>query len=298
MLDFSDVVIGMKPLVDGYFMKSGNWGSEYTFSNLFIWRKNNHTAIAEKDGFLFARYRIRDKYYFLMPVAGHEGADTARAVQSLIEYSGNLGCDLVITGLLKEGTERLESLFPGRFEFRAKPEWFDYIYNSDDLINLRGTKYQAKRNHINKFEYWNGRETFEEMNSGNITLCLETYEKWLAEHSHLDLQAESSAVHEALNNFEQLGLKGGLNRFNGKVCAFTLGAEVNSDVFVIHVEKGLTDCVGVYAVINRDFARHTCQSYKYINREEDMGIEGLRKAKRSYYPAMLLEKYVAELKNS
>jgi len=297
MLEFRNVVIEMKPLADSYFKKSGNWGSEYTFSNLFIWRTNNQTAIAEQDGFLFVRYRLGSKYYFLMPVAGHEGADSVKAVESLIEYSSGLGCDLVITGLGKEGTEKLEELMPGRFEFRAKPEWFDYLYNASDLINLKGSRYQAKRNHINKFERWNGTDTFEEMHAGNIPYCLETYEKWVTEHPDLDLRAESLAVHEALNHFDQLGLKGGLNRYNGKVCAFTVGAEINSEVFVIHIEKGLTDCVGVYAVINRDFARHACQSYKYINREEDMGIEGLRKAKRSYYPAMLLEKYVAELKS-
>lgn len=296
MLEFKDVVIEMKPLADSYFRKSGNWGSEYTFSNLFIWRKNNHTAIAERDGFLFVRYRIKDKYYFLMPLPGHDGADTGKAVESLIEYTRELGCVLVLAGLGKEGTEKLEALMPGRFEFRAKPEWFDYIYNAQDLINLKGSKYQSKRNHINKFEYWNGRETFQEIHSGNIHYCLETYQKWVSEHPHLDLQAENTTVYEALNHFEELGLKGGLNMFNGKVCAFTVGAEINSDVFVIHIEKGLNDCVGVYAVINRDFARHTCQSYKYINREEDMGIEGLRKAKRSYYPVMMLEKYVAELK--
>lgn len=293
MLNFSDVEIEMKPLVDSYFIPSGNQGSEYTFSNLFIWRKNNHTAIAESDGFLFVRYRINERYYFLMPVAGSRGTDTRKAVTKLSDYAGDLGCELVITGLTADGTRLLEKLMPGAFEYRAKPEWFDYLYNADDLIYLRGSKYQAKRNHINKFENWNGQGTYEDMHAGNIPLCLETYEKWVNEHPHLDLKAESTAVHEALGNFERLGLKGGLSRTNGKVCAFTVGAEINSDVFVIHIEKGLSDCVGVYAVINRDFARSNCQTYKYINREEDMGIEGLRKAKRSYYPALLLEKFVA-----
>jgi len=298
MLEFRDVIIEMKPQIDSYFKNSNNWGSEYTFSNLFIWRKNNHTAVAWQDGFLFARYRIKDKYYFLMPVAENGGRDTAKAVESLIEYAVKLGCVPVITGLGKEGSEKLERLMPGRFEFRVKTEWSDYIYNSDDLINLKGAKYQAKRNHINRFENQNGTGSFEELNAGNIPHCLETYERWVNEHPQLDLQAESTAVHEALNNFEQLGLKGGLIRTgNRKVCAFTIGSEINSDIFVIHIEKGLNDCSGVYAVINRDFARHACQNYRYINREEDMGIEGLRKAKRSYYPVMLLEKYVAELKN-
>ncbi|MBE0676202.1 MAG: DUF2156 domain-containing protein [Bacteroidales bacterium] len=297
MIEFREVTIDMKPLVDSYFRNSGNMGCEFTFSNLFIWRKKNKTTIAEYKGFLFVRYIIGGKCYFLRPVAKSPETDIKPAFEALIEYTRATCCKLVIAGITSEGKAQIEGVMPDIFDFEARPDWFDYIYNADDLINLRGSKYQAKRNHINKFEQLKGKDTFEEMGSHNIADCLETYNRWAAARDQEELRDEQAAVAEALNNFEALGLKGGLSRSGGNVCAFTVGAELSSDVFVIHIEKGLIECVGVYAAINRDFARHYLRGYRYINREEDMGIEGLRKAKQSYYPAIHLEKNIAVLRD-
>jgi len=296
MMEFKEVTLEMKPLVDSYFRQSGNMGSEFTFSNLFIWRKKNKTTLAEYGGFLFVRYIIQGKCYFLLPVSKDRNADLKSAIQSLIDYTNSTCCKLVIAGITVEVKAKIESIMPGVFDFEKKPDWYDYIYNADDLINLRGSKYQPKRNHINKFELLRGKDSFENLTRDNLQDCLHTYLKWAEARDPDELKDEYIAVTEALNNFEALGLKGGLSRFDGKVCAFTIGAEINPDVFVIHIEKGLVDCTGVYAAINRDFAKSNCSTHKYINREEDMGIEGLRKAKQSYYPAIHLEKNVARLK--
>ena len=296
MIEFKEVTLDMKPLVDSYFRKSGNMGSEFTFSNLFIWRKKNKTTIGEYGGFLFVRYIIQGKCYFLLPVGRDKDADITTAFQVLIDHTKSSCCKLIIAGITVDVKAKIESLMPNVFEFEKKPDWYDYIYNTDDLINLRGSKYQPKRNHINKFELHRGKNTFENIGPENIADCLHTYMKWAETRDSEDLKDEYIAVNEALNNFEALGLKGGLNRFDGKVCAFTVGAEISEEVFVIHIEKGLVECVGVYAAINRDFARSNCSGYRYINREEDMGIEGLRKAKQSYYPVIHLEKNVAVLK--
>jgi uncharacterized protein len=296
MLEFREVTIEMKPLVDSYFKPSGNMGCEFSFSNIFIWRKKNKTTIAEYNGFLFVRHIIDGRCYFLMPVARSAEADIREAVRALDKHARSTGCKLVIAGITREKKLDLEKIMPGVFEFKKKPDWYDYIYNADDLINLRGSKYQAKRNHINKFEKLRGPDTYEDICEKNIDDCLRTYVRWAEVRNPDELKDEHVAVLEALSNFEQLELKGGLMRFNGTVCAFTLGAEINKDVFVIHIEKGLIECTGVYAAINRDFAKNNCLGYKYINREEDLGIEGLRKAKQSYYPAIHLEKNLAILK--
>ena len=298
MIDFREVTLDQKAMVDSYFRKSGNIGSEYTFSNTYIWRRKNNTRIAEHDGFLYVRYNLKGQCYFLLPVAKYDGADLRGAIDNLIEHTWNCDCNLAITGISGERRPALEQLMPGVFEFKQRPDWYDYIYSSEDLINLRGSNYQPKRNHINKFELLNGRDTFEVLSSANIEECLETYSVWAAAHEFDDIESEKFAVTEALTNFVELGLKGGVSRVKGKVCAFTIGSELNDDVFVTHIEKGLSDCPGVYAAINRDFARNCLSSYKYINREEDLGVEGLRKAKRSYYPVIHLEKCLAIYKES
>jgi hypothetical protein len=298
MIEFREVTLDQKPMVDSYFRNSGIFGSEYTFSNTFIWRRKNNTRIAEHNGFLYVRYNLKGQCYFLLPLAKSAGADLKMAVEALIEHTWGCDCNLAITGISGDRRQLIENLMPGMFEFKQRPDWYDYIYASEDLINLRGSNYQPKRNHINKFEALNGKNTFEVLDGNNLVECLDTYSRWAEEHDFDDIEEEKFAVTEALRNFEELGLKGGLSRVNGKVCAFTIGSELNDEIFVTHIEKGLSDCPGVYAAINRDFARNCLASYKYINREEDLGVEGLRKAKRSYYPVIHLEKCLAIYKES
>jgi uncharacterized protein len=293
MIDFKEVTLDLKPMVDSYFRNSGNFGSEYTFSNTFIWRKKNRTRIAEHNGFLFVKYIIKGQCYFLLPIAKSPGDDIGWAINELIGHTSDCDCNLAITGISSEKKGVIQNLMPGVFEYKQRPDWYDYIYSTEDLINLRGSNYQPKRNHINKFELLNGNETFETMGKNNVEECLDTYSRWAEVRAFDDIEDEKFAVTEALHNFEALGLKGGISRVNGKVCAFTLGSELNDEVFVTHIEKGLSDCPGVYAAINRDFAKSCLSSYRYINREEDLGVEGLRKAKRSYYPIIHLEKCLA-----
>lgn len=298
MIEFREVTLDQKAMVDSYFRNSGNFGSEYTFSNTFIWRRKNNTRIAEHNGFLYVKYILNGQCYFLLPVAKEPETDISSAIEALIEYTWSCDCNLVITGISGDRRPVLEMLMPGMFEFKQRPDWYDYIYSSEDLITLRGSNYQPKRNHINKFELLNGKNTFEVLGPNNINECLDTYSRWAEVHNFDDIEEEKFAVTEALRNFEELGLKGGLSRVNGRVCAFTIGSELNDEIFVTHIEKGLSDCPGVYAAINRDFAKNCLAWYKYINREEDLGVEGLRKAKRSYYPVIHLEKCLAIYKES
>ncbi len=292
MLDFKEVTLDMKKKVDSYFENSGQMGSEYTFANLFIWRKMNNVRITEYNGFLIIKYNFRGQCFYAIPTGSGNLKD---AIEAMYEDSKSCGDDFKLYGLSNESVALLEQAMPGAFEFKKNRDWYDYIYNAQDLITLVGKKYSAKRNHINKFESINGTDCYEDLTEGNIEECMEAYNKWAAAQEGMDLTNEASAVTEALTNFTALGLKGGLirSRITGNVCAFTAGSPVNKDVFVIHIEKGLQECPGVYAVINRDFAKHNLSNYKYINREDDMGLPGLRKAKLSYHPAILLEKSMA-----
>lgn len=292
MLDFKEVTLEAKSMVDSYFESSGQMGCEYTFANLFIWRKLNRVRITEYKGFLLTKYTFKGKCFYAIPTGK---GDLKAAVEALYEDSKSCGSDFKLYGLSNESVALLNEVMPDTFDFKKSRDWYDYIYEAGDLINLTGKKYSPKRNHINKFESINGPDCYEDLTEANIEECMDAYRKWAAGQEGTDLSHEYEALTEALTNFVPLGLKGGLirSKLTGHVCAFTAGSAINKDVFVIHIEKGLHECPGVYAVINRDFAKHNLSDYKYINREEDMGLPGLRKAKLSYHPAILLEKSIA-----
>lgn len=292
MIEFKQVTLEDKNLIKSYMGKSGFMGCEYTFSNLFIWRNNYKTSFVEFMGFLLVKYEVEGQCYFLMP-AGN--SDLKALLTYLIEKTKAQDCKFVLSGVTSESIALIEEIMPNTFKFEPARDVFDYIYEASELIHLTGSKNQAKRNHINKFEAQNGKNCYESLTTDNIKECIETYHKWAAEHETDDLKSERLAFCEALTNFEVLELQGGLLRVDGTVCAFTVGAELSPDVFVVHIEKGLSDKQGVYPTINRDFVKNNCAKYKYINREEDMGIEGLRKSKLSYHPAILLEKNIATL---
>jgi hypothetical protein len=190
---------------------------------------------------------------------------------------------------------------PDIFDYKFNRSVSDYIYSSEKLVNLTGKKLQSKRNHINRFK----RENEWEYGSlsGNPSLikeCKEMLDQWM-EINMADkdpsLVYDDVATTLMLDNFEYLGLKGGVIRVRGKIVAFTIGEPLTRDTFVVHVEKAYTSIHGAYSIINQQFAEHETTGFTYINREEDMGFENLRNAKLSYQPDILLEKYNARLKD-
>lgn len=168
---------------------------------------------------------------------------------------------------------------------------------SEDLINLSGRKFHAKRNHISKFKNSYPDYRFEEITNSNKEDAYKVMLDWCAENE-IDIEhyEEKNAIREALDNMEEFKMHGGIVYVKDKAVAMTLGCEISPIAFDICFEKALREYDGIYAVINNEFAK-TLSSYKYINREEDMGIEGLKKSKLSYNPIILIARYNATLKN-
>lgn len=262
---------------------------EFCFTNMLMWRHAYRTQIAEADGQLFVRF-TKDHPVYMMPIGGSLPAGIAR----LTAFAHEQGYHLRLFGGEQEDIALLERLYPGRFFFERFDEDADYLYETEALATLSGKKYHQKRNHIATFSRehaW----SYETMTADNRAECLEMAEAWYAERGDDDaeLVAEQAAVRELLTLPEPIGLTGGALRTEGRIVAFTFGAPVRSDTFDIHVEKALTAYGGAYAVINREFAaRELLGKYAYINRENDVGMEGLRRAKQSYHPALLLDKYL------
>ncbi|MDI6853682.1 MAG: phosphatidylglycerol lysyltransferase domain-containing protein [Deltaproteobacteria bacterium] len=268
--------------------------SELTFTNLFVWRGYYGLTWSKADEWLIFVSET-DKGTWALPPVGPE----PRAV-----ISGRL-----LDWLAKEK----QALSPGihradrrlaeevgcepRFAVAPDRPQFDYVYRSEDLINLTGRKYHDKRNHINSFRR-SYRFVYEPLGETHLAHCFELAEKWCDLkrcEEDLNLMGEWEAVREALRNFHALNLKGGVILINGKVEAFTLGELLNQETAVIHIEKADPDIKGLYAAINQQFCEHAWPEVPFINREQDLGEPGLRAAKESYNPHHLVEKFSIRL---
>ncbi len=292
MIEFKDITLKDKDLITAYTQNSSRRNCDLSFSNLCSWRFLYDTQFAVVDNFLLFKFWVGKKLAYMLPVGT---GDLEKILKKLIEDADQEGEPFCMLGTCSYMRCELESIMPGRFRFTADRDYADYLYLRTDLATLKGKKFQAKRNHVNKFRNTYPDYEYIPITPDRIPECLELEAEW-CKVNNCDQQEgtgnERRALTYALNNFDALGLTGGILRANGKIVAFTFGMPINGDTFGVHVEKADTTINGAYAMINYEFANHIPEQYTYINREEDLGIEGLRKAKLSYQPEIILEKHM------
>lgn len=269
-------------------------GCEYSFANLFLWGRQR-IAFLHGNVTVFSQFDRKSVYLF--PVGG---GDLKKTLDAIIHDSRVRDIPCRLTGLTEADCGMLESLYPNRFRFHTDRNSFDYIYAIDDLADLAGRKFQRKRNHLNRFLQQYPEAVTEPITESNVAEVEAMTEQWytlrLQEDPTGDFHMERSALRKALRNAQALGMEGLLLRAGGQIAAMTLGSPLSEKTFDIHFEKALDRYDGAYAAINRAFARYLREKYPqtaWLNREEDMGLEGLRKAKLSYNPAAMQEKYWA-----
>lgn len=292
MIQFRDITLEDKELITKYTLPSNRRNCDLSFSNLCSWRFLYHTQIAEWKGFLLFKFWSEDRLLYMLPVGEGDIQPILKDLEADAKMEGEKLC---IVGICKDMLDEVEQAIPGMFSFSTDRAYQDYIYLRADLATLSGKKFQSKRNHVNKFRKTYNYE-YLPITSQNIGDCLRLEAEWCRENNCNEedgTSAERRAVIFALTHFEDLGLEGGLICVEGKTVAFTLGMPINHNTFGIHVEKADTNIDGAYAVINQEFASRIPEQYTFINREEDLGIDGLRKAKLSYQPVEILEKYGA-----
>lgn len=296
MLSFRRLDIEDKLTVQKYTLRSKRRNCDLTFANLYSWRFLYLTEIAEYGGFLLFRFYVDGELSYMLPVGD---GDIKPVMEELMSDARMKGIPFVMYGVCKENCDELESLFPGKFVFTSDRDYSDYLYLRSDLSILSGKKFQPKRNHINKFRNNYPGYEFKPLTCELIPECIKLESLWCRANNCSEdeaLQNERKSMNAALRSFEELDIMGGVLTVDGKIVAFTYGAPVNNETFDTCVEKADTDYEGAYAMINNEFAKIIPEQYTYINREEDLGLEGLRKAKLSYQPYLLLEKYKLELK--
>lgn len=296
MIEFKDITVEDKDTITSFTMNSCRRNCDLSFSNLCSWRFMYNTKFAVIDNFLVFKFWLHGRVSYMMPV-GQDDPEK-ELIEKLIEDSQLEGEPLRLMGVCQGMKKRLNDILPGKFEFTTNRDYSDYIYLRSDLATLTGKKFQSKRNHINRFkkEYT---YKYVPITPDRVQECLYLEAEW-CKANDCDKQDgtgnERQAIVFALEHFEELGLSGGILYANDKIVAFTFGMPINKETFGVHVEKADTTVDGAYAMINFEFANHIPETFTYINREEDLGIEGLRKAKLSYQPETILEKFVAHYK--
>ncbi len=284
--------------MDRYYRSGYYENSHFNFTNLFMWRKPYKIKHCEQNEVLYLTCEWEGELYALQPVCaeGH----WQEAVENLKEYFSQQGKPLAFTGLEKRFAEFLDEQFPGRFAIQADRDNYDYVYLADKLITLSGRKLHSKKNHLNAFRKLYPEAQYLPMTPELLPACRDELEKWYAAHieampESIFIPLERDAILELFADWDYFQLKGGAICLNGRIIAFSFGEQLNRDSVVVHVEKADPSIRGAYPAINQGFVEHEWSGMTYINREEDMGQEGLRKAKESYKPEKMIEKYNAKL---
>ncbi|MGN1155401.1 MAG: DUF2156 domain-containing protein [Agathobacter sp.] len=296
--DFRPLTIDDGKWIRNLLYEEKDMACEYNFCTLFLWGQINEYVIARYQDRLLVRMTDGHEYYYLYPAGKGSLRD---ALHVLKEDARRNGQQLKLMDVTQNQINALEEVCPGRFRFVGYRDGWDYVYDIHRLAELSGKKLHAKRNHIHRFEEQYPNWSFEPVSQNNIEECLELETEWVAKkikENGMDknMADENLVITNAIHNWEHLNMKGGVLRANGKAQAFSLGSFTTPECFNVHLEKACDDIQGTYAMINREMARMIRDDFsevKWINREDDLGRPGLRKAKMSYYPELLLEKSVA-----
>lgn len=292
-LKFHEITLEDRKWMKERFAEDSRNACEYTFANNYIWRKTYDVHVAELYGCAVIRFRSGEDYIYSYPAGA---GDKKAAVLELRRICRRENSKLLLSPLCESDQKQLAGWFPGEFLIFGNRDNYDYIYSREKLSTLAGKKLHGKRNHIARFkdgDDW----SYEPMNEENLEECRQMTYSWIrmrSEKWNEEMEEEVMVLHEGFDHMKELGLVGGVLRKGGEMVAFSMGEPLNPETFVVHFEKAYPDMQGAYPMINQQFVLHECQDYTYINREEDTGDPGLRKAKLSYYPEILLKKYVAE----
>lgn len=297
-LDFTPISIAHRNDYLDLLATENEVGCEYTFANLYLWGRQS-IAFLHGVAILFSQFNRKSVYPF--PVGK---GDIKSAIDAIIADSRARGITCRLTGITHERKAILDELYPEKFTFHCDEGSHDYVYAIDDLADLKGKKYHSKRNHFNRFaEIYEGYRA-EPINDDNVEAVKAAMDKWyeqrLAEDPNADMEMERVALKKALRDKDALGMDGIALIYNGEVMAFTMGSMLSGDTFDVQFEKAFAEYNGAYAAVNCEFARYLRDRYpnlKFLDREEDMGLEGLRKAKQSYRPHHQIIKCWAHLKD-
>ncbi len=302
MLEFKKITIEDKTHIKKYLRNKEQFACEFTFGNNILWDVDGLMEYAVVEDVLLYRMMETDKNIYCMPDFGKKAKELLDLIEDDAQRCGRKYC---ITCLSENMADTIRKIYPGKFRYTCDAAHSDYIYLVQKLATLSGKKLHRKKNHWNHFTK-NQEFVYEKISKENIEDCRKMKNEWCkkrltelsddktASEERKSMLWEAETIDLALTHFDEFDFTGGLIRIDGKVSAFTLGEPVNDTTFVVHFEKAFADVNGLYTAMNKLFVeQELLGKYEYVNREEDMGLPGLRQAKMSYYPELIYEKWVA-----
>lgn len=297
MIDFVRLSPDLRDQYNALLFSCPERGCEYSFANLYLWG-HQKVALTRDTAAFFSHFHGHSVYPY--PIGT---GDKAPLIEAIIQDARDRGIPCRITSITNVDKAELEALFPGRFLFCPNRNSFDYVYDIQDLADLRGRKFQSKRNHFNRFCADHPDHQAVPITCDLIPRAREFVESWYARRRESDPQGdyllENMAIDRVFCHYDELGMDGIVLMEGGEILALTMGSQLSETTFDIHFEKAREDMPGAYSAVNCQFARHLRLKYpevQYLNREDDMGLEGLRTAKLSYRPHHMVEKYWAYVK--
>ena len=297
MIDFKPFEELERSVYESYLFAEPEQCCALSFANLHMWGEQ-WAGFVDNQCIICSNYDNKFMYHFPLGAGNKK-----RAIEAIIQDAKERGRDCLITSITTQTAKDLESLFPGKFDIEFRRSYFDYVYEIEKLADLKGRKYHRKRNHYNNFCKRNPDFHVEPVSHKNLDEAKKFVTQWytdrLAESPENDYRSEQAALLKCYEKYEELGMESLLLYRGDNILAFTMGSRISPNTFDVHFEKARWDVEGAYTAINSEFAKYIRNKYpevEFLNREEDMGLEGLRKAKESYFPHHMVEKAFATLK--
>ena len=291
MLSFEPITMEHRPNLHPFMLGAEGHGSEYSFANLFFWGDQQICTQLDTP-LILSRFGSWTAYLY---------PRTPKYTELLMADAAERGIPFRYWGMTLKESEALDAAYPHTFCIRPSRDSFDYVYDIERLCSLSGKKLQSKRNHCNRFEQEHPDYRVVPLTPELLKECRAFTCRWYEEHAHLhdpsDYDRERIAITKAFDHYAALGMEGIALFCDLGLVGFSMGNRIREAMFDVNYEKALAAVNGAYPMVNREFARYLREKYpsiRFLNREDDMGIPGLRRAKESYYPDILLEKYVGE----
>lgn len=257
---------------------------EMNFANLYVWRNFDHNKLTIiNDNLCIHCTPPNEPAFFYAPIGNNKIQDT---IKTCLEAAPRLS--------------RVPDIFVNKniqckkgYKMVCDRKNFDYIYKSSDLAELKGKKFDGKRNHIKKFMKKYSFE-YKKLTKTDHKGCVAVLKGWESKKKHLTelaIKSQEDAVNQLFDKFDELGIIGGSLVIDGKIQAFSLASELNHEMADVHIEIANPDYQGIFPTINNEFIKKELLKYKFVNREQDLGLAGMRKAKLSYHPEHMEKKF-------
>ncbi len=295
---FKYIDINSKSELEPYFKLADYEASEYCFSTIYMWRHLFNAKYYIENDFSIILLEYEKDVFSIIPLCTKD--KLSYVVDCALNYIKNEYKRIQLKGVNEEIAYLIKVNYKEKFIYEKERDLFDYIYDAESLRTLSGRKNKKKRNHVNTFlNLYKNRYEYKLLDKENFEECIELLNVWeqdkenIESSEHKELDEEVISIKEVFKNYDKLKDKVKIAGvyIDNKLESFTIGEEINENIALIHIEKANQNIKGLYQYINQQFLINEFPKVKYVNREEDLGIDGLREAKLSYHPCKFIEKY-------